>query len=229
MNTRISRRRLFRVTAAAGSGGLLAGYLNRSVGTIGDIGTPPSALASSNFIILAANADIPPIVQQPAVLWPRICGAGDLIGVPPPAAEYQSLQGPDDLASVAGCPAYRLSSPPSGVTLEGASVTRTATQVVVGGDVQYTWIDPPTGRKLGSLFILLAKYYPSPFPLWEDDIPEGETGLLQAVSYLPMPGYIHLWDTEYQLYWIEDGVLYIVFADRAMYPDPEATAALLVT
>lgn len=183
---------------------------------------------TGDFLVLPAGASIPDTVSPPAYEWPRICSV-DGSPVNPPPAVYAPLASAEDLVAQGGFPMYKLSTLPPDTTSDGAGLTSDSQGRRFAGGVYYKHCNPnPPFDCHGRLSITADLHYPHPFPLFEDDPLEDGPGSLVVASYLPTTGYIHLWQTEYQLYWIEDSILYTLFADRTVYPDPQAIASTLI-
>lgn len=183
--------------------------------------------ATSDFVILYDDDPIPPSVQPPQYNWPRVCGVE---GTDPLTSRivYSDLPTPQDLAAQGGFTVYELNPAPPGTSLEEAALFEDETARTFGGRVSYTQCDA-AGICEPTIQITADLYYYHPHPIMIAPPPSvpgasqnsNEDGIEELIqtNALPTPGYVIASLHEYQMYWIENGVLYYLIADRALNPD----------
>jgi hypothetical protein len=191
----------------------------------GTVSMPTVHADTTDFIILQPTAPLPPGVDPPEYLMPRGCGVEGTDSAIPTALMVEAVDA-DELAGDCGFPVYAIAGLPPLISLNGGASIKDDEGRVFEGVLRYQVCGVAECDAL--LYTVAEAYFYHPYPLWQSEPGEDAPCTLVEAPYLPTPGYIVDSESEFTLYWVENDILYSVWADKSAYSSPSELASSLV-
>jgi hypothetical protein len=218
-------RREFVKGLGAITGVLLAPFDRLTEGSTGLLlNSSTSSELFNGFILLSEDAPLPEFITPPRLGVPIICGVGTGRGGTSAKAVRERTLGLAQLRQRVPFKVYSFRNLPEEFGLTHTLVLRHETGVVY---------DSRLGKRTGldsqrrTIRLLAKPEFLRPYPLRSSKPrePGGPTVTLQKVDFLPTPGVMILTQEGYIFHWIENDILYTLYANLPE-PLPQVQALL---